>query len=166
MFFFLNNNNNNNNNNNKNNNNNSWAAGIDRLAMILDNKILPPQERPIAIVVIPNREKTLSSENDSADIDSIISLKNNKLYYYGLNLSKSLHVQNISTLFYHHPPQLSLKTILGNIAKTNASHVILVGENEITKGKVIIKDLDNKIQEECKIEDIQQYIIKIKSSLN
>ncbi|CAG8670088.1 10359_t:CDS:2 [Funneliformis mosseae] len=116
-----------------------WAAGIDRLAMILDENILSPRERPIAIVVIPNREKAPSSENSSADLDSVMPLKNNKLYYHGLNLSKSLHAQDISTLFYHPPQssrQSSLKTILSNVAKTNASHVILVGENEISKGEL------------------------------
>jgi len=76
-----------------------------------------------------------------------------------------LRDKDIPALFYHPPPssrQSSLKTILSNIVKTNASHVIFVGENEIAKGEVTIKDLDNKIQERCKIEDILQYIIKRK----
>ncbi|CAI2183454.1 2425_t:CDS:2 [Funneliformis geosporum] len=146
-----------------------WAAGIDRLAMILDENILSTRERPIAIVVIPNRENAPSSENGSTDLDSIIPLKNNKLYYHGLNLSKSLRDQDISTLFYHPPSssrQSSLKITLSNVAKSNASHVILVGENEMSKGEVTIKDLDNKIQEECNFEDILQYIMKKKLSLN
>ncbi|RIA90595.1 histidyl-tRNA synthetase [Glomus cerebriforme] len=136
-----------------------WAAGIDRLTMILDDNILPSRKRPIAIVIIPDYEKTTSSENTSTEVDNIISSKNNKLYYYGLNLSKSLRDKNISTLFYHSPHKSSLKTILSNIVKTDASHVIFVGENEIAKGEVTIKDLDNKIQEGCKIENIMQHIV-------
>jgi histidyl-tRNA synthetase len=125
--------------------------------MILNDNMLPSRKRPVAIIIIPDREKT--------SFDAINSSKNNKLYYYGLNLSKSLRDKDIQTLFYHPPPssrQSSLKTILSNIVKTNASHVIFVGENEIAKGEVTIKDLDNKIQEGCKIEDILQYIIKRK----
>src|SRR5436305_13232502 len=86
----------------------SWAAGIDRLAMILDDNKLPSRKRPIAIIIIPDREKVTS-------FDTMISPKNNKLYYYGLNLSKSLRDKDIPTLFYHPPPssrQPSLKTIL------------------------------------------------------
>ena len=54
---------------------NSWAAGIDRLAMMLDDNTLPSQRRPIAIVVIPDREKTTSSENASTDIDTNVYSK-------------------------------------------------------------------------------------------
>ncbi|GES90339.1 histidine--tRNA ligase [Rhizophagus clarus] len=132
-----------------------WAAGIDRLAIILNDKILSTQKRPIAIIIIPDREK---SENASTDTDTIISSKNDKLYYYGLSLSKSLRDKDIPTLFYHSQHQSSLKSILSNIIKTNASHVIFVGENEIAKGEVTIKDLDNKIQEGCKIENVLRYI--------
>ncbi|CAG8779472.1 12981_t:CDS:1, partial [Ambispora leptoticha] len=49
---------------------------------------------------------------------------------------------------------LSLKTILANVVKTNASHAILVGEKEIMNDKVILKDLDLKVQNEYKLEDI------------
>ncbi|CAB4409293.1 unnamed protein product [Rhizophagus irregularis] len=132
-----------------------WAAGIDRLAMILNDNFIPSRKRPIAIIIIPDREK---SENLSTETEPIISSKNNKLYYYGLNLSKFLRDKDIPTLFYHSSHQSSLKNILSNTVKTNASHVIFVGENEIAKGEVTIKDLDNKIQKGCKIENILQYI--------
>lgn len=123
--------------------------------MILNDNFIPSRKRPIAIIIIPDREK---SENLSTETEPIISSKNNKLYYYGLNLSKFLRDKDIPTLFYHSSHQSSLKNILSNTVKTNASHVIFVGENEIAKGEVTIKDLDNKIQKGCKIENILQYI--------
>ncbi|CAG8745771.1 13815_t:CDS:2, partial [Racocetra persica] len=134
-----------------------WAAGVNRLAAILhDNDIL--RERPIAVVIIRDRDMAiLSTENCSTN-------NNMMLYCYGLKISRVLRSHNIKTFLYHIPSadHLSLKTILANVVKTNASHAILVGEKEIMNDKAILKDLDLKVQNEYKLEDIVQPILESK----
>ncbi|CAG8549106.1 4792_t:CDS:2, partial [Scutellospora calospora] len=133
-----------------------WAAGVNRLATILRDDSIVPRERPIAVVIIQDRDEVILSTNNCR-------LSNNMmLYCYGLKISNLLRTHNIKTSFYHTPNvhHLSLKTILANVVKTNASHAILVGENEIMKDKVILKDLDLKVQNEYRLEDIVQIVLK------
>ncbi|CAG8604306.1 22331_t:CDS:2 [Cetraspora pellucida] len=126
-----------------------WAAGLNRLAAILRDDIVV-RERPIAVVIIQDRDKVILSAGN-------YSTSNNMMFYcYGLKISKVLRSHNIKTIFFHIPNanHSSLKTILANVVKTNASHAILVGEKEIMNDKVILKDLDLRIQNEYKLEDI------------
>ncbi|CAG8469431.1 2307_t:CDS:2 [Acaulospora morrowiae] len=133
-----------------------WAAGIDRLALILDETFALPKERPVAVIVIQSRD-----ESSSDDTDNLSTLD-----YHGLNISKSLRSHDIKTLFYHAPSSArksKLKTSLGSVLKANASHAILVGEDEVGRGEVTVKYLDSKIQKDVKIDDIVNVIIESKS---
>ncbi|RHZ76893.1 hypothetical protein Glove_187g43 [Diversispora epigaea] len=153
-----------------------WAAGIDRLALILDESCIQPKTRPVAIIVIHDREEQQLHQQQ-------------QLEFYALKISKSLLSHNIKTLFYHLPSSFSttsslstinnnnntttttitsntnkkkssLKYILGNILKSNASHAILIGEEEFKQSQVTIKFLDLKIQRGINVEDIIDTIEK------
>ncbi|CAG8750409.1 15145_t:CDS:2 [Gigaspora margarita] len=139
-----------------------WAAGVNRLAAILRDDITIPRERPIAIVIIQDRDKTILSTGNCRKNNDMM------LHYYGLKISSVLRSYNIKTFFYHTPNahKLSLKTILANVVKTNASHAILIGENEIMNDKVTLKDLDLKIQNEYKFEDVVQIVLKSREIKN
>ncbi|CAG8491985.1 485_t:CDS:10 [Acaulospora colombiana] len=133
-----------------------WAAGIDRLALILDESFVPLQERPVAVIVIPNRDEPSSDDFNE---------KHNKLDYHGLSISRSLRLHNIKTLFYHEPQSArksNLKAALGYILKAGASHAILIGEDEVERGEVLVKYLDSKIQKGVKIENVVNAITESK----
>lgn len=110
-----------------------------------------------------------------------------QLEFHALKISKSLRSRNIKTLFYHLPSSTfladdnsintttqdnsatainankkksNLKYILGNVLKSNASHAILIGEEEFKKSEVTIKFLDSKIQKRVNVEGIVDAIKK------
>lgn len=108
-----------------------WAAGIERLSMLLDE--LPQVERPIA--VIPLGE-------DAAILGSVVA--------YYLRMTGRV----VDMAF-----KGNLKKRMQRANKLNATHAVIIGEDEIAKGVALIKDLDSGEQNEVAIEDIVEKIV-------
>jgi histidyl-tRNA synthetase len=47
-----------------------------------------------------------------------------------------------------------LSRSLSDASRRKITHAIIVGPKELTKGMVILRDMENKTQEESKIEDL------------
>ena len=77
-----------------------------------------------------------------------------------VQVSKSLRTNGIKTLLNH--PRKSqfpaLQTAIAQAVKSNASHVVIIGKNEVETGFVSVKDLDLNTQVECKAEDVWRII--------
>jgi histidyl-tRNA synthetase len=126
--------------------NTRWAAGIDRLALLIAPSLLPAPNRHVAIITV----------TDKSDSPSLFS----KLMSMAIQISKSLRTNDTKTLLYHpRKSQLpTLKTAIAKAVKSNASHVVIVGENELETGLIAVKDLDRNKQVECKAQDVWRVI--------
>lgn len=93
-----------------------WAAGIDRLTMMLTDDGLPSLKRPLAIIPLEEAFNTKGLE--------LAKMLRSEGYVvamtYGGNLGKRLKKAN----------------------KMNASHALILGEEEISTQTVTVKDLD------------------------
>jgi len=103
-----------------------WAGGIERLVMLANE---PPQpERPVAIIPMgteaERRAFALARELRESDVAV-------ELAYRG-NMKRRLQRAN----------------------KLNASHALIIGDSELAKGVVALKDLDEGTQEEVPLDEI------------
>ena len=107
-----------------------WAGGIERLVSLVKalDKEPPAPERPVAIVPMgtaaEQRALALARELRQADIPV-------ELAYRG-NMKRRLQRAN----------------------KLNASHALIIGDSELAKGVVALKDLDSGTQEEVPIDEV------------
>jgi len=109
-----------------------WAAGIDRLALMLKDDTLPPLSRPI--VMIPMDEsfdiKSLSLAQTLREQGHVVEMT------YGGNLGKRLKKAN----------------------KINARFALIIGETEVASHSVTLKDLDTGEQIQLPQEQINKAI--------
>lgn len=108
-----------------------FAAGIERLSMLLAD--LPQKERPISVIALGEDATILGSV---AAYYLRLTGRTVDMAYKG-NLKKRMQRAN----------------------KLNASHVIIIGDEEIDKGIALIKDLDSGEQQEVAIEEIVEKIV-------
>ena len=104
-----------------------WAAGIERLAMLIAE--LPALRRPIVMIPL----------GDAA------TLKANAIAYR--LRGKGLHVV---TAF-----RGNLKKRLARAAKNKARYAVILGDNELAKGVVTLRDLDSEEQKEIKLAQLE-----------
>lgn len=97
-----------------------WAAGIERLAMLL--RAPPARARPVAVVPI----------GEGAERAAIV-------------LARELRAAGI-------PVEFAFRGKVGQrlkrASRQNARHALLIGEDELTRGTVQLRDLDGGLQEE------------------
>jgi len=109
-----------------------WAAGIDRLAMMLAEDTLPPSKRPLAIIPM----------NESFDMN-------------GLKLAQHLRKQGFVVEMTYGG---GLGKRLKKANKVNASYALIMGETEIASHTVILKDLDSGEQLEINQDQIESVL--------
>lgn len=110
-----------------------WAAGIERLAMMLENVDAPPR----AIVMMP-----MGAEADAAAY-SIANQLRSAGYTVVADRSGNL------------------KKRLNRANKTNASHAIIIGDDEMEKAVVLVKNLDAGTQSEIALSDYAALIARV-----
>lgn len=113
-----------------------WAAGIERISLLLDINIQEYIERPVYIIPLINEPL------DSIEKEAILIC--NKLRSHG-----------IKTIYGTKSLQKQLKIASSN----NARFSVIIGENEIKNNKVLIKDMDNHTQTECPLNEIIDFIL-------
>jgi histidyl-tRNA synthetase len=103
-----------------------WAGGIERLAMLANEP--PRPERPVAIVPMGEaaERRALSLARELREADVVVELA------YRGNMKRRLQRAN----------------------KLNASHALIIGEAELQKGMVALKDLDDGSQREVAFADV------------
>ncbi|MBT5264301.1 MAG: histidine--tRNA ligase [Rhodospirillaceae bacterium] len=110
-----------------------WAAGIERMAMLVEN--LPETPRPIAIIPIGTEAEAkalvLSHELRRAGL----SIEHG----YSGNLSKRMKRAN----------------------KLNARAAVLIGEDELAQGIATVRDLDSGVQSETPFEKLAESLAKL-----
>ncbi|NHO31656.1 histidine--tRNA ligase [Acetobacter fallax] len=110
-----------------------WAGGVERLAMLLDEP--PPVVAPIAVI-------PLGSEAECMAIHLLNQLRSAGLraeMAYRGNLKKRMERAN----------------------RIGASHVVILGEIELTRGIVQLRDLSNGRQQEIKPENVVEVLCQV-----
>ncbi len=107
-----------------------WAAGIERISMLMEDNFIPPSYIHLAIT-----DKKFKSHLQKA----IKYLKENQILFYWnykYNLKKSLSKANLN----------------------KANYVIIIGEDEYKKNNFLIKRMNTGEQKEINIENIKSFI--------
>ncbi|MBY0500897.1 MAG: histidine--tRNA ligase [Alphaproteobacteria bacterium] len=109
-----------------------WAGGIDRLAMMLRDELLPSLKRPLAIV----------------PTDEAFDIK-------GLELAQYLRKEGFTVEMTYGG---GLGKRLKKANKINACYALILGETEIASGLVTIKSLDQGQQEQVPQTDVRRIL--------
>lgn len=108
------------------------ALGVDRIILAMEKQGVHLQKaREIRVLVIP------VEENNIAD---------------ALRISYMLRKNSIPSEV--DVMRRGLSRSLSDASRRKITHAIIVGPKELTKGMVILRDMENKTQEESKIEDL------------
>lgn len=107
-----------------------WACGVERLAMLLKEDVLPPS--PIAVIEVGDdvHDKSLVIAHD---------LRN-----------AGHHVE--------HPYSGNLKKRMMKANKANASFAVILGSDELTRGEVVLKNLSTGEQHTIKLENLLEEV--------
>jgi histidyl-tRNA synthetase len=108
-----------------------WAGGVERLAMLMGE--LPAPARPVSVITL----------GEAADILGAVAA------YYLRQSGKSVDMAFKG----------NLKKRLQRANKINASHAIIIGDDEISKNIALIRDLDSGEQREVAIENVVESLI-------
>ncbi|GJJ78822.1 histidyl-tRNA synthetase [Entomortierella parvispora] len=128
-----------------------WAAGLERLSLLVKDQDIPKKRRPIAIIPVPDRAVA-----DSISAPSATSAAG--LHSHAFNVSATIREQGFPVEFMHLTSSTSTKSQLpkqlAKASKLNASHAVLIGTEEMSRGVVTFRDLDKMEQKHCKVEDL------------
>ncbi|KAF9999570.1 hypothetical protein BGZ80_006542, partial [Entomortierella chlamydospora] len=105
-----------------------WAAGLERLSLLVNDQVIPVKKRVVAVIPVPDREAPPSRTASTAIGASDGSTE--ALSQLGKQLIKA--------------------------TKRNASYAVLVGTNELSKGTVVLKDLEKAEQKHCRVDELVQ----------
>ncbi len=109
-----------------------WAAGVDRLALLLDKKISRPV--PIKLIPLTQDEELLAFEISNKFKTQNIAIE----IMYGGNIAKQLK----------------------KATKCNAVFAIIMGKQEVNKQSVIVKNLENSTEESVYLDNLIDYFIE------
>ena len=112
-----------------------FAAGVERIMMLID-----------------------EVENTNPDI--YVAWLGEEAQEIGMKLAQSLRKEGVKTHI-----EFGSKGMKGHMKKAgklDVNFVIIIGEDEINRGVVILKDFNNRTQEEIKISEISEIVGKIK----
>ncbi|KAF9152352.1 hypothetical protein BG015_005402 [Linnemannia schmuckeri] len=136
-----------------------WAAGLERLSLLVDDEKVPLSARPIAIIPVPDRNGGGGGSNFSAEpkVDnktpSVMAL-----HSHAMSVGAALRAKGLRVEFMHLTGSSSSKSQLpkqlARASKMNASHAVLIGTDEMQKGVVTVKDLDKTEQQRYSVDDL------------
>ncbi|KAG0253001.1 hypothetical protein BG011_006606 [Mortierella polycephala] len=131
-----------------------WAAGLERLSLLLNEQDIPSRIRPVAIIPVPDR----TPSDPATFVTDTTTPSTTALHSYAMAISSALRQQGVRAEFMHLISSSSTKSQLpkqlAKASKLNASHALLIGTDEMKKGIVTFKDLDKAEQRQCHVDDV------------
>ncbi|KAJ1951699.1 hypothetical protein EC988_003961 [Linderina pennispora] len=137
-----------------------WAAGIDRLALLVADQKVQLSPAPIPVLIIRNGTQTEGSELNKHTIDQ-------SLYNYAMKVAQVIRQKHRS--FVYHPVINPQKKVMGSIAShppvskqlahvLGADHipqkVVLVGGDEMESSSVVLRDTETKKQTKMSLDEV------------
>jgi histidyl-tRNA synthetase len=138
-----------------------WAAGVERLAMLIDPKLVPPSPRPVVMVMVWDAEDK-EQQHATIPLLSPLSVEREEtaaLASYAFQVGLKLREEGYVVL-QHSGAEGSLPKQLKRANKHNAWAAVFVGEKERAQGKVTIKLLDSGQQETIEPAQLTQILGK------
>ena len=127
-----------------------WALGIERVALMLEGKEETAEEGSIAVVGIPSDTGHKRVEEGSAVWLDVMSLAGD-LRRAGLTVATALEQGSASKQF-------------AWAAKSGISACVVVGETEVREGRVQVKELKTKRQEEVRRDELIGYMRRLSTA--
>lgn len=116
----------------------SWAAGVDRLALLLDPKLIPLSPRPVAIILV--REKS----------------ENWELEKWSLELFHKLCKEKNMNVFFAGEGTVARQFARAN--KYNAKLAIVIGIEELRNQQVTVKWMDEQKETRVSYTELHQVL--------
>ncbi|KAG0050867.1 hypothetical protein BGZ83_004341 [Gryganskiella cystojenkinii] len=129
-----------------------WAAGLERLSLLVNDKDIPPKRRPIALIPVPDRPS--SSSSTSAMTEATITTLHSHVFGVGSAIRDQGFPVELMHLTSSTSSKSQLPKQLAKASKLNASHAVLIGTQEMSRGIVTFRDLDKSLQKHCSVEDL------------
>ncbi|KAJ1963735.1 hypothetical protein GGI12_001870 [Dipsacomyces acuminosporus] len=134
-----------------------WAAGIERLALLLPDECIPRKPAPIPILVIPDR--AAGSESGGS-----VRVVKGDLYRYAMRVAQAARRHKGAYVLHptasaqqqagkehkpiaHQPLSKQLSQVLSKTP--TPSQVIVVGSDEMAKQQVVVRDTETQEQQTC-----------------
>ncbi len=112
------------------------ALGIDRIMLAMEKQgVNPPKHEVARVLVIPINESMVA-----------------EAFKISLILRRNGIITEIETM------RRSLSRSLSDANRREITHAIIIGPKEVKEGKVVLRDMKSKVQEEVKIEDLPSKI--------
>ncbi|KAJ1881533.1 hypothetical protein LPJ57_001552 [Coemansia sp. RSA 486] len=131
-----------------------WAAGIDRLSMLVPDSQIPYPDQPTPVLIVPDR---------NPDSQRVVS---ENLYSYAVKVASCIRKTSKAGAYVHYGtassncknyPQLG-KQLSSVLSKTQQPRkVVVVGSNEMSQNSVVIRDTATQSQLLVNIDDCQQH---------
>eukprot|EP01100_Stratorugosa_tubuloviscum_P015126 TRINITY_DN849_c0_g6_i1.p1 TRINITY_DN849_c0_g6~~TRINITY_DN849_c0_g6_i1.p1 ORF type:complete len:489 (+),score=195.47 TRINITY_DN849_c0_g6_i1:44-1510(+) len=142
-----------------------WAAGIERLALMINDELLPKKTRPISVIIIQDKNNfgDINSDSDNNNTNNTNNT-NNSLILKGLNISERIRKLNIPVIF----------NLSGSIQKQlkratkdyNCQLGIIIGIKELEENIIKIKQFDNEIQNDYPLNQLEEIINQLYNNNN
>ncbi|KAF9186598.1 hypothetical protein BGZ51_001853 [Haplosporangium sp. Z 767] len=131
-----------------------WAAGLERLSLLLNEQNIPSRIRPVAIIPVPDR----TPSDHATSVTDTTAPSTTALHSHAMAISSALRQEGVRVEFIHLTSSSSTKSQLpkqlAKASKLKASHALLIGTDEMKKGIVTFKDLDKAEQKQCRVDDV------------
>jgi len=149
-----------------------WAAGVERLSLIVPDELVTQPIRPVCIVVIPANATKPQTPSDSsleneppppssASQPSTPASSNKPLMDKAFHISNSIRQLGIPVILGSYDGSLSVSKQMAKASRAGVSVAIFVGEAELQSGEVGVKNLDSEVQEWIKLDNLQTKLQEI-----
>ncbi|ORY04100.1 histidyl-tRNA synthetase [Basidiobolus meristosporus CBS 931.73] len=123
-----------------------WAAGIERLSLLLEDSLLEQEKRPIAIVL---------ARSEAGDSSVAPQATVSELAYYAHHVAGLLRGRGEKVLLIHPNSDIlqPVSKALTKALKSNARQVVFIGEHEFQNNQVTVRNTDLREQQTCTLEE-------------
>jgi histidyl-tRNA synthetase len=128
----------------------SWAAGVERIAMLLPDRVLPTEARPIHIIPV------------LVDVDNESQLK--AITDYALRVCQTLRHAGYVVTTSEDTMESAVGRQLRRAVQWRARFVVLIGSTELTSNTLTIKDLDTQQQTSLTLPQFLSFLASSPSS--
>ncbi|KAG0299752.1 hypothetical protein BGZ98_009795 [Dissophora globulifera] len=123
-----------------------WAAGMERLSLLLNDQDVPLKTRPVVVIPIPEQN------HFSADT---LPPSTMALHSHAFVISSALRKQGVKVEFMHLTgTKAQTQKQFARAHKMNASHAVLIGSEEMSSGVVTLKCLDSRTEKHCSVDQL------------
>ncbi|KAJ2777674.1 hypothetical protein H4R18_005035 [Coemansia javaensis] len=130
-----------------------WAAGVERLALLLDDAHMPPAPAPVPVLAIPERAAAGPSGSRSREVSSDV-------YLYALQVASRVRERCAAYVVHATGPDAAVHQSLGKqlaavLSRDPApARVVIVGSAEMAARQAIVRDTATHAQQVVDIDSI------------